>query len=220
MAGSRGTVPDPSPPTAPPSRDPTWGMCRYCAVAVPPGARTCPECGAPDPIASRDLPRVQKPLRRRLRTVNFLRSLIVVGISVALAYTMITLVLAGPPAVPDPLTTAGSYTIGPGNYTILSGAITGGDFVIGNYTTTNPLGTNLELAVYNSTEWVQFLNGQDPAPLYSIAPTYSARIVFSAEYTDTYTFVFTNPYAPTTGLSIVAYITTTYESNVGTSGFA
>ena len=194
-------------------------MCRFCAVAVPPKAKACPECGAPDPIASRDLSRLRKPLRRRLWTVNFLRSLLVVGVCVALAYTMISLVIAGPPVVPDPLTTAGSYGIGPGNYTVISGEITGGDFVIGNFTTTAPVGTDLGLAVYNSTQWVQFVGGQDPAPLYVISPTSAARIVFSAEYTDTYSFVFTNPYAPSTHLSLVAYIATTYESNVGTSGF-
>jgi hypothetical protein len=207
-------------PLSPPARDPTWGMCRFCAVAVPPNATECPECGAPDPIASRDLPRLRGSVRRRLRTVNFLRSLIVVGVAAGLAYTMVSLVLTGPPTVADPLTTAGSYTIGPGNFTVISGEITGGDFVLGNFTTVDPVGTNLVVAVYNSTQWVQFENGQDPAPQWEMQPAFSARIIYSANYTDNFYFVFTNPYAPSTHLSIIAYIVTTYQSNVGDDGFA
>ncbi len=179
----------------------------------------CPECGAPEPIASVELPKVRGRVRRRLQTLNLLRTLIVVAVAVGLAYTMLSLVLTGPPNVPDPLTTSGSYTIGAGNFTVISGEITGGDYVQGNFTTTDPAGTNLGVAVYNSTQWVQFLTGQDPAPQWSAGPAASGLIVFSAPYTDTFTFVFTNPYPPSTHLSVEAYITTVYESNVGDDGF-
>ena len=199
--------------------DPTWGMCRFCAVAVPPGAKTCTECGAPDPIASRDLPKVRGSLRRRLRAVNFMRSLIVVGVVAGLAYLMISLVVTGPPVVNDPLDTSGTYTIGPGNFTVISGEITGGDYVVGNFTTTDPAGTNLGVAIYNSTQWVQFETGQDPVPQWSAAPSASGEIVYSAPYTDDFFFVFTNGYAPGTHLTVQAYIVTTYESNVGDDGF-
>jgi len=202
-----------------PVRDLTWGACRFCAVAVPPGAAKCPECGAPDPIASSELPKVRRSVKRRLQTLNLLRTLIVVGVAAGLAYAMISLVLTGPPNVPDPLTTVGTYTIGAGNFTFLSGEITGGDYVQGNFTTTHPQGTNLGVSVYNSTQWVQFLEGQDPAPQWTTGPSASGLIVFAAPYTDTFTFVFTNPYPPATHLTVQAYIVTTYESNVGDDGF-
>jgi hypothetical protein len=203
----------------PPAPDPTWGACRFCGVAAPPQATQCPECGAPDPIASRELPKLRGPLRRRLTAVNLLRVLVVVGIAGGLAYTLVSLAVTGPPNIPDPLTTAGSYTIGAGNFTFLSGEITGGDYVQGNFTTTDPAGTNLGVAVYNSTQWVQFLEGQDPAPQWSTGPSDTGLIVFSAPYTDTFTFVFTNPYPPATHLTVQAYIVTEYESNVGDDGF-
>jgi hypothetical protein len=132
---------------------------------------------------------------------------------------MITLVLGGPPVVADPLTTDGLYTIGPGNFTIISGEITGGDFVIGNFSTSDPVGLNLELAVYNSTQMPQFIHGLSPIPLYTLGPSSTARIVFSAPYTDEYSFVFTNPYPVGSPLTYVAQISTTYESNVGNEGF-
>ncbi|HTS33624.1 MAG TPA: hypothetical protein VMI55_06800 [Thermoplasmata archaeon] len=202
-----------------PVTDRSWGACRYCAVAVPPGATKCPECGAPDPITSRELPKLRGRVRRRIQTLNFFRTLIVIGVAGGLAYTMISLAISGPPTVPDPLTTAGTWTIGAGNFTVISGEITGGDYVQGNFTTTDPAGTNLGVAVYNSTQWVQFVEGQDPAPQWSTGPSDQGLIVFAAPYTDTFTFVFTNPYPPVTHLTIEAYIVTTYESNVGDDGF-
>ncbi len=194
-------------------------MCRFCAVAVPPGSKTCTECGAPDPIASRDLPKLRGSLRRRLRAVNFMRSLIVIAVCAGLAYLMLSLVISGPPVVNDPLDTSGTYQIGPGNFTVITGEITGGDYVVGNFTTTSPAGTNIGVAIYNSTQWVEFESGQDPAPQWSSAPAPSAEIVYSAPYTDDFYFVFTNGYAPSTHLTIETYIVTTYESNVGDDGF-
>jgi hypothetical protein len=206
-----------SPPASPES---TWGACSFCAVAVPPGATECPICGASDPIRASDMPKVSKYQRRRLLATGVFRSLIVMGVSLGLAYLMISLVLGGPPVVADPLTTAGLYNLAPGNSTIISGEITGGDFVIGNFSTSDPVGLNLELAVYNSTQMPQYLGGLSPVPLYTLGPMTVGHIVFSAPYTDEYSFVFTNPYPTGSGLSYVAQITTTYESNVGDEGFA
>jgi hypothetical protein len=204
-------------PPAPP--DATWGACRFCAVAVPPSATTCPICGAPDPIRASEMATVSRSQRWRLRATGVFRSLIVVAVSLGLAYLMITLVLGGPPVVADPLTTNGLYALGPGNFTVIEGEITGGDFIIGNFSTSNPVGLNLELAVYNSTQIPQFLNGLSPVPLYTLGPTTAGHIVFSAPYTDDYSFVFTNPYPAASHLAFVAQISTTYESNVGDDGF-
>ena len=197
-----------------------WGMCRFCGVAVAPNAAKCAICGAPDPIASTQYRTVDRPLRLRMQLTGALRSVIVIGVVLALGYSMISVVLSGPPVVADPLTTTGSYEIGPGNFTVISGEITGGDFVIGNYTTVAPVGTNLVVSVFNSTQWIQFVNGEDPEPQWSTSPGPSAQIVYSAPYTDTFYFVFTNPYPPTSHLAVTAYIATTYESNVGDDGFA
>lgn len=154
-----------------------------------------------------------------MQTLNLLRTFIVVALVVGLSYTMVSLVVTGPSNVPDPLTTTGTYTIGAGNFTVLSGEITGGDYVQGNFTTTDPAGTNLGVSIYNSSQWVQFVGGQDPAPQWSTGPSDAGLIVFAAPYTDTFTFVFSNPYPAATNLTIQAYIVTTYESNVGTGGF-
>lgn len=186
---------------------------------MPPRAAKCPECGAPDPVASADLPKLRGGAKRRLRTLNILRSLIVVGVAGGLAYAMISLAITGPPNVPDPLTTAGTWTIGAGNFSALSGNITGGDYIQGNFTTVDPAGTNIEVAVYNSTQIVQFVEGQDPVPQWSVGPSDNGLIVFAAPYTDTFTFVFTNPYPPSSHLTVGVYIVTTYESNVGDDGF-
>ena len=84
----------------------------------------------------------------------------------------------------------------------------------------HPAGVNIAVAVYNSSEWSSFVAGGAPAPLYSVAPTYTAEIVYSPDVTDTYYFVFTNPYAPSTHLTVGVYIATLYNSNVANDGFA
>ncbi len=139
---------------------------------------------------------------------------------VGLAYSLVSVVLQGPPVVADPLTTAAMYHIGAGNITILSGEITGGDYVLGNFTTQLPSGASIQLAVYNSTEGAAFFTGSPSTPAYTISPTSDGRIVFSAAYTDTFYFVFTNPYPVASHLTVEVWITTTYESNVGDDGFA
>jgi len=151
--------------------------------------------------------------------MNGSRAVLVVGAVVALAYALITTALAGPPNVPDPLTTTGTYTVLPGSMPFASGAVTGGDFVVGNFTSVQPYGANLTVAVYNLTEWTDLIQNGTGVPAWSTPSEGSGRIIFIAEYTDTYTFVLTNPYPASTGLQIVVYVATEYESNVGDEGF-
>ncbi len=207
--------------SATPDPSGTWGACRFCGVAVPPRASRCEICGAGDPIAARDVARAPRKVRLRLRLTAALRTAIVVVVVLGLAYAVIPAVLSGPPVLTgDPLTTQGGYEIGPGNFTVIYGEITGGDYVIGNFSTYAPAGTNIGLAVYNSTAWAQFRNGSLPVPAWSAGPSADARIVYSAPVTDTYYFVFTNPYPAASSLTIGVYVATQYESNVGNSGFA
>jgi hypothetical protein len=204
-------------PTAAP--DLTWGVCGFCAVAVAPGATTCGICGAENVLRAAQIATASRRQRRRLQMTNVFRSFIVLVVVLGLGYTMISLVVQGQPNVPDPLTTSGYYAIAPGNYTFLSGNITGGDFVLGNFSTSDPVGLDLGLAVYNSTEWPQFLAGLGPTPQYTIAPTTDGHLVFSAPTTDLFYFVFTNPYPVSSHLGYTAQITTEYASNVADDGF-
>ncbi len=202
-------------------RSRVWGACRFCGVAVPAGADRCPICGAPRPLSASEIPVAPKRVRRRLQLTGFLRSLIVVGVVVGITYAIVSAVIQGPPVLTgDPLTTSGTYVIDPGNYTVISGEITGGDYVVGNFSSVQPAGTNIALSVYNSTSWDAISNGSLASPAWSVSATPDGRIVYSAPVTDTYYFVFTNPYPLSSHLAIAVYITTLYESNVGGSGFA
>ncbi len=194
--------------------DGRWGNCRFCGVAVPPQSATCPICGADGPIRAGAATTVSRSVRRRVRALHFGRVLVVVVGALLLTYTLLTTVLAGPPNVPDPLTTSGTMRIPAGNYTVLSGEIDGEDYILGNFTVMNPPGLLLELTVYNSSEYVAFLNGGDPAHQYAIAPAPSGRIIFSPLYTDDYFFVFSTPYPAGTSLVVTAYVATSYNTNV------
>jgi len=203
-----------------PTPDPAaWGACRFCGVANPAGARVCTICGAADPVGAAEMATVPRAVRRRIQFTGGLRALIVVAVVIGLAYTITAAVWSGPPVAPDPLTTSGTYLLPPAQYVLISGEVSGGDFVIGNFTTVHPAGTSVSLAVYNSSEWDRFQNGSPATPAYSIGANDSARIVFTAAYTDNFYFVFTNPYPPTSGLNVTVYIATEYESNVGDDGF-
>lgn len=152
--------------------------------------------------------------------IGALRTVIVVGVCLALAFTLISAVLAGPPVVADPLTTSGLYAISPGNTTVIEGEITGGDFVIGNFSAVSPPGVNITVTVYNSTQWNALVSGGLPGtPQWTATPGPTGRIIYSAPYTDTFYFVFGNPYPVASHLTIEAYIVTQYESNVGGDGF-
>jgi len=197
----------------------TWGVCSYCGVAVPYGALTCPICGAPNPIAAAHVASAPAKVRRRIKMTATLRTLIVLAVAGGLAYTLITAALSGPPSVPDALTTSGTYAIGPGNYTVIWGEITGGDYVQGNYTAVAPPGVDLAVSVYNSSEWSWFVNGTgSPGLQWNNTPTWDGAVVFAAPYTDTFYFVFANPYSVASGITIHVYIATTYESDVAEDG--
>jgi hypothetical protein len=207
---------------APAPPDPsTWGACRFCGVAVAPGAKFCGICGAADPIPAADLPTESRRVRRRVKLTGALRSVIVITVVLGLGYALLSAVLQGPPVVADPLTTAGTYTLGPGNYTVIAGNITGGDYVVGNWSDVTPPGIDIGVAVYNSSEWGWFTNGQgSPGDLWNNTPQASGRLVFSAPYTDMYYFVITNALPSTAHIDVAVYFTTEYESNVGDDGFA
>jgi hypothetical protein len=198
-----------------------WGVCRFCGVAVAPGATECGICGADHPLSAAEAANPPPKVRRWLHLTRAFRVLIVVTVIAGLSYAILSAEVSGPPTlVDDPLTTAGTYVIGPGNYTVIYGDITGGDYVTGNFTAVAPVGVNIGLAVYNSSLWNEFHSGGAPTPLYSVAPTYDAKLVYSPLVTDTYFFVFTNPYAPSTNLTVAVYITTLYNANVANDGFA
>jgi len=203
------------------SDPPPWGSCRFCGVAVPAGASKCEICGADGPLSAAEEAAAPPRVRRWLRLTRAFRTFVVVVVVVGLTYAILSAVLSGPPTLSsDPLTTEGTYTLAPGNYTVLSGEITGGDYVTGNFTTVAPRGVNIAVTVYNSSEWAQFTAGETPSALYSVSPTYNAQIVYSPQVTDTYYFVFTNPYPVSSHLTIGVYITTLYNANVANDGFA
>lgn len=206
--------------TDPTSPGTTWGACTFCGVAVPPGAAKCPICGAENPLTAAQIPTASKRVRRRIYATGAFRTFIVIVVAGGLAYLLISAALTGPPNVQDPLTTSGLYQIGAGNYTVIAGNITGGDFVLGNYTSVSPPGMNVSVAVYNSSQWQWFTTGTgSPGNQWNNTPTYEGRIIFSAPYTDLYYFVFSNPLPPSTHLTVGVYVTTEYESNVGDDGF-
>jgi len=197
----------------------TWGTCRFCGVAVPAGATTCPICGAGEPVPAGGISTASRPVRRRIRLTATLRSAIVIAVVVGLAYTLLAAVLAGPPVAPDPLTTAGSYTLGPGNFTVIWGNITGGDYIQGNYSDISPPGIQIAVAVYNQSQYSWFANGTGtPGNQWNNTPAWNGAIVFAAPYTDTYFFVFSNPLPVTSGITVEVYIATTYESDVAEDG--
>ena len=212
-------VPNLTSPRSGPSDE--WGTCRFCGVAVPAGAAKCEICGAAGPLSAAEETAAPPRVRRWVRLTHAFRVLVVVVVVVGLTYAILSAVLSGPPNLStDPLTTTGTYTLNPGNYTVISGEITGGDYVTGNFTAVAPRGVNIGVAVYNSTEWTTFVAGGAPSPLYTVSPTYNAQLVYSPEVTDTYYFVFLNPYPVASHLVIAVYITTLYNANVANDGFA
>jgi len=142
-----------------------------------------------------------------------------VGVAVALAWALVDAVATGPPNVADPLTTSGTYTLAPGMVPILTGEVTGGDYVVGNFTSLVPYEADVALSAYNSSQWSNLVQNGSGVPAWSTPSEGSGRIVFTAEYTDTYTFVLTNPYPASSDLTVTVYVATSYESNVGDDGF-
>jgi len=206
--------------TDPPPSPGEWGACQFCGVANPPNATKCVICGADHPLRPAELPNAPRSVRRRIRLTGWLRSFIIIVVIVGLAYTLAGVILSGPPNVADPLTTAAMYAIGPGNTTVISGEISGGDFVIGNWTAVNPPGSNVSIVVYNQTQWSNYLSGTLPGtPQWTNSGGTSGRIVYSAPVTDNYYFIIGNPYPLSSHLVIDVYVVTEYQSNVADDGF-
>ena len=191
-----------------------WRTCRYCGGAVPPEGPICPTCGQNSTVATDQISTLPAPARRWLRVTQAVRVAIVLAVAAFLAYAIVGAAWTGPPTITDPLTTAATYTIAPGNFTYLSGAITGEDYIDGNYTIISPVGTQLDFTVYNASSFLEFYAGQPAVPQWNQTGPDIGTIVFSAPYTDTFFLVFTNPYLPTSGIVMTVYIVTNYQSNV------
>jgi hypothetical protein len=191
-----------------------WGTCRHCGRAVPFSVGICPSCGMSDVVTDRQIPLLPKWHRRRVRLAQGLRVFIVVGVIVALAAALLDAVWTGPTTFADPLTTQGTYTLAPGNDTILSGWITGEDYIDGNYSVVSPVGTVVVLEVFNSSSFEQFVQNEPATPQWVTTNDSAAPIIFAAPYTDMFYFVFENPYNVGSGIVQTIYITTQYESNV------
>jgi hypothetical protein len=197
----------------PDERSQEWGSCAFCGEAFPPNSTACPTCGAGlavRPGATAALPRRK---RQWFGLVRSLRVLIVVVVILGLGWATLSAALTGPPSYTDPLTTAGWHDVGAGNYTYLSGAISGEDYIEGNYTVANPPGAPLTFEVFNSTSFAAFSTHSAAQPIL-VQNSSSSRIVFAAPYTDTFYLVFVNSFAPATGIDLHVFVTTNYESNV------
>ncbi|MCI4336055.1 MAG: hypothetical protein L3K17_02510 [Thermoplasmata archaeon] len=192
----------------------TWATCSICGGAVPPATSMCPTCGQHRAIEEREIPQLRPRLRNRMRFLKVVRVVLVVAVIAGIGYDLGTTLLAGPTTFPDPLTTQGTLNVSAGNFTYFSGAITGEDYINGNFTVTYPVGVPIEFLVYNSTSFNAFVNGQPATPQFSSTNVTSSRIVFAAPYTDTFSFVFLNPYPSSSGINVKIYESTTYETNV------
>jgi hypothetical protein len=191
-----------------------WGSCLYCGDAVPPDSNACPICGAENPIRAGQAPKEPKRVRRRIWALGTLRSVLVFGAIALLVYAIIAAELSGPPVIADPLTHSGTYYISSENYTVLSGSVQGGDYILGNWSVMVPFAGEMSLVIYNSTEFTQFQAGDNAANQTWVAPTTNGQIDFSALYTNTFYFVFENPYPASSGLNEKVYISTAYTPDV------
>lgn len=192
----------------------SWGTCRHCGRAVSLAVGVCPSCGMSDVVTASQIPGLPKWHRRRVRLAQALRVAIVAGVAIALAVAVLDAVWTGPATYADPLTTKGTYTVGPGNYTVLSGWITGEDFIDGNFTVVSPVGTTIVFEVFNSTSYDQFVRGQTASPQWITTGDSASPIVFAAPYTDQFYLVFENPYNVGSGIVQSIYVATQYQSNV------
>lgn len=190
-----------------------WGTCTYCGDAFPPTASMCPTCGNTRSVRAGVPPTLAPRERYHLRFVQGIRLTLIVGVIGLLAYLMLTAAFTPPATVADPLTTKGSWVIGPGNFTALGGDVTGDDYVVGNYSVSAPAGAPVTFLVFNDTEFTAFTEHENATPVDLVHGASSSQIVFSAPYTDTFHFVWMNEYAPSTGIVLTVYVVTSYESN-------
>lgn len=191
----------------------SWGTCAFCGDPFPPGGSACPTCGYAKSVAGGGVKALSKPERFHLRFVQGIRAAIIVGAIVGLSYLMVSAAISPAAPAADPLTTSGPWTIGPANFTAISGDITGDDYIVGNYTVMGPVGGTVDLLIFNDTEFGQFVAHRTAASLYNVSGDASARLVFSAPYTDNFHLVWVNPYGAGSGITLRVYIVTNYESN-------
>lgn len=197
----------------PDDRSKEWGACALCGEAFPPNATGCPTCGASVAVRPGAASALPKRRRQWFGMVRSLRVFIVVVIILGLGWATLSAALTGPPTYSDPLTTAGWHSVGAGNYTYLSGPVSGEDYIEGNYSVANPPGAPLTFEVFNSTSFAAFATHGAAQPIV-VQNGSSSRIIFAAPYTDTFYLVFVNSFAPSTGIDLRVYVTTNYESNV------
>lgn len=194
-------------------RSKEWGACALCGEAFPPKAASCPTCGASVAVRPGAVNALPKRRRQWFGLVRSLRVFIVVVVILGLGWATLSAALTGPPTYSDPLTTRGWHSVGAGNYTYLSGPVSGEDYIEGNYSVANPPGAALTFEVFNSTSFAAF-STHGPAQPIVVQNASASRIVFAAPYTDTFYLVFVNSYAPSTGIDLNVFVTTNYESNV------
>jgi hypothetical protein len=185
-----------------------------CGDAVPPTAVQCPTCGASDPIRPGQVHGLTGRRKQRFRLLQIGRVVVVIGIVASLVVLLAQAAFTPAPIAADPLTQTSTLHISPGRFDVITGSITGADYIQGNYTVLYPPGANVTLSIYNASEFVKFAQNQTAHPMESFAPASSARIVFAALYTDDYNFVFQNHYPVGSGLNLTVYVATLYETNV------
>jgi hypothetical protein len=195
-------VADPAPPAG-------WTTCLTCGDATAPGALRCPTCGAPT-----DGPEAARAGPRRLKVHRWLRISLVLAVAAGLSGVLLLAFVQGPPVAADPLTGSRTFSVAAGGYQFFSGAVTGGDYVTGNFTVLSPPGAQLVFAVYNSTEFALYQGGRPAIPAATPLNATSGIIDFSAIVTDNYFFVFENTYPPASHLTVRVYSTSQYMSNV------
>jgi hypothetical protein len=191
-----------------------WGTCATCGDAMPPGAKACPTCGKEVPAAPLNDGSKPRSFTRRLKMHRTLRIVLVSAVAVGLAGVLILALFQGPPVAADPLTGNWSFTIQPGTFQEFYGAITGGDYLSGNFTVMTPPGAVVTFVVYNSSNFPVFNAGRPTAPAYANPPVNNGLVDFSPLVTDSYYFVWENHYPVASHIVIKVYVSTEYMSNV------
>lgn len=151
---------------------------------------------------------------RRLRIHRTVRTLLVVGVALGLSGVMALALYQGPPVAPDPLTRTWVFSLAPGTFQEFSGAVTGGDYITGNFSIPNPPGALVTFVVYNETEFDLFAHGHVATPAQPPVNETSGLLDFSALVTDNYYFVFEDHYPATSGITETVYCASEYMSNV------